>query len=369
MRRKGLALALSLVMVLTVTGCGSDTGKKAEKGEVKLAEYKGLEIYESDINIDETYESSIQQLLTSKATTEQVKEGKVKKKDKVNIDYVGSIDGFEFEGGTAQGYTLDIANSTFIEGFAEGLVGKKVGETVELNLTFPESYTNTTKDAEGNEMQLAGKDVLFKVTINYKEVTNTPEYNDEFVKTYYSAIGSTTAEFDEYVKRMLQVNAAMNAVWSDYLDSCEVKSYPDGEVESYQTYLNDMYVQQLQSYYGTDLATYLEACSMTEDEWNDEMKKNSESVITQSMVVDVIVKEQKLEITKDSDNYEALALKLAQMNGVDSVATLESTYSVDTIIDQLNYEAAQGYVFDNLKINKGERPTEETTTAEETTAE
>lgn len=365
MRKKGLAIVLSLAMVLTVTGCGKGNGKStSSKGEVKVPEYKGLEIYESDIDVDDQVESAIQQLLSSKATTEQETSGKVKKTDKVNIDYVGSIDGFEFDGGTAQGYTLDIANSTFIEGFAEGLVGKKVGDTVDLNLTFPEDYSNTTTDADGNEMTLAGKDVLFKVTINYKEVTVTPEYNDEFVQTNYSSVGSTTAEFDEYVKRQLQISAAMTQVWNDFMEDCEVKSYPDGEVESYQTYLNDMYVQQLQSYYGTDLATYLETCSMTQEEWDDQMKESSETVIKQGLIVDKIVEEQGIEVKKDTDDYKKLALKLAQLNGIDSVETLETSYDTDTILAQLNYEAAQAYVFDNLKINKGERPTEEATEAE-----
>lgn len=365
MRKKGLALVLSLAMVLTVTGCGKDAGKKSSSdGDIKVAEYKGLEIYESDIDVEEQIEMSIQQLLSAKATTEQKTDGKVKKTDVVNIDYVGSIDGFEFEGGTAQGYSLDIANSTFIEGFAEGLVGKKVGSTVELNLTFPEDYTNKTKDADGNELVLAGQKVLFKVTINYKEVTVTPEYNDEFVKTNYSAVASTTKEFDEYIKRQLQISAAMKKVWSDYMESCEVKAYPEGEVESYQTYLNEMYVQQLQSYYGTDLKTYLETCSMTQEEWDEQMKDSSEDVIKQSMIVDKIVKDQKIKVTKDSDNYKDLALRLAQLNGIDSVETLEATYDEDTIISQLNYEAAQGYIFDNLKIKKGERPTEEVTEAE-----
>lgn len=365
MRKKGLALVLSLAMVLTVTGCGKDAGKKSSSdGDIKVAEYKGLEIYESDIDVEEQIEMSIQQLLSAKATTEQKTDGKVKKTDVVNIDYVGSIDGFEFEGGTAQGYSLDIANSTFIEGFAEGLVGKKVGSTVDLNLTFPEDYTNTTKDADGNELVLAGQKVLFKVTINYKEVTVTPEYNDEFVKTNYSAVASTTKEFDEYIKRQLQISAAMTQVWSDYMESCEVKAYPEGEVESYQTYLNEMYVQQLQSYYGTDLKTYLETCSMTQEEWDEQMKDSSEDVIKQSMIVDKIVEDQKIKVTKDSDNYKDLALRLAQLNGIDSVETLEATYDEDTIISQLNYEAAQGYIFDNLKIKKGERPTEEVTEAE-----
>lgn len=370
MRKKGIALILGLSMVLAATGCGrgSGEGKTSKSGEITVPEYKGLEVYESEIDVDATMEATIQSILSSKATTEQKDEGKVQETDTVNIDYVGSIDGFEFEGGTGTGYDLDIDNSTFIEGFAEGLVGKKVGKTVDLNLKFPDDYTNSTTDADGNELVLAGQDVLFKVTINYRTVTVTPEYTDDFVKQYYSAVGSTTDEFDAYVKRQLQISNAMSVLWDGLLEDCEVKTYPEGEVESYQTYLSDMYVQQLQNYYQTDLDTYLEACSMSQEDWDNELKESSQSFIKQGLMVDKIAEDEKIKVTKDSENYEQLVLRLAQLNGLDSVEALEQSYTEDVILSQLNYEAVQGLIFDNIKIMEGERPTEAETEAEETTA-
>ena len=89
--------------------------------------------------------------------------------DIVNIDYVGKVDGQEFNGGSATGYHLTIGSGTFIDGFEDGLIGKNVGETVDLNLKFPDNYTNNT--------DLAGKDVVFTVTVN--SISRVPELTDE----------------------------------------------------------------------------------------------------------------------------------------------------------------------------------------------
>lgn len=361
--RKAIALTLTMVMaVTTMTACGKST-----VGEVTLGEYKGLEVYESDLDTDFTFETTKSSILSSKASEQKVEEGKVEETDTVNIDYVGSLDGFEFEGGTGSAYDLDIDNNTFIDGFAKGLIGKKVGETVDLNLKFPDDYANTTKDADGNELSLAGKDVLFKVTINYRTANVTPEYTDAFVKENFKSIGTTTAEMDEYLKRRLAISAAMSAVWEDFLESCEVVSYVDAEVESYQSYINDNNAMTLQAYYGTDIQTYLEACSMSQSEWDDEMKSNAQKVMKQKMIVDEIVTKEGIKITADSKNYKKLARQLAQLNGIDTVKMLEQNYGREAVLEQLNLEAVQAFIYDNLKINTGEKPSEnsETTAAAE----
>jgi trigger factor len=362
MRRKSLVLLLGLSMALSLVGCNGKSTKSGS-GDLKLAEYKGLAVYEKELEVDDAYDSTIQSMLSQFSTTDQVKEGKVKKTDKVNIDYVGTIDGFAFEGGTSQGYTLDIGNSNFIEGFAEGLVGKKIGDKVTLNLTFPEDYANTTKDADGKEMSLAGKDVVFEVTLNYKEVTNTPEYTDDFVKEHFSAIATTTSDFDKYLKKRIQITNAMNGAWKEFLDSCEVKSYPSNEVESYEKVLNDQYVQQLQQYYQTDLKTYLESCSMSQADWDKEINKSSKEYIKQKMVIDQIAKEAKVAIKGDSEAYKKKAEALVQLNNLGTVEAAEKQYGKEMILDSLNYEAVQEYIFDNMKKESGERPTEAVTDA------
>ena len=107
-------------------------------------------------------------------TNQTLTEGTVEDGDTVNIDYVGKLDGEEFDGGSAEGYDLEIGSCTFIDGFEDGLIGHEIGEKVTLDLTFPDPYPNNP--------DLAGKPVVFDVTINAIKESQTPELNDEFVE-------------------------------------------------------------------------------------------------------------------------------------------------------------------------------------------
>ena len=198
--KKAIALTLTLAMAVTMAGCGNNqkgtvtsaSGKKIStdliKGSIKLADYKGLEVYEDEIKVeDKEVQSQIDNLLKEKQDSNVVTKGKVVESDTVNIDYTGTIklngEDFKFDGGSATNYDLDLDNSQFIDGFAEGLVGHEVGEEVTLNLKFPKDYSQTSKDADGNELTLAGKKVKFVVKINSRKVL--PELTDKFVKKNY----------------------------------------------------------------------------------------------------------------------------------------------------------------------------------------
>ena len=178
MFKKSLAVAMAVMMTVSLAGCAAGekiadaTGKRSDYdkckssyyGTVKLADYDEFEIYSDEVSIsDDDVDSEINSVLESDKSYEDTDETDVTDKSIVDISYVGTIKvkkkDFAFDGGTADNQTLDIANSSYIEGFAEGLVGHKVGEKVELNLTFPENYTNSTKDADGKELKLAGKKV------------------------------------------------------------------------------------------------------------------------------------------------------------------------------------------------------------------
>ena len=167
MRKRILALGLCIAMAFTATACGKDKGKSASSGnvgkvantkadmsgtdyksKVTLAEYKGLKVGESTVDIDEATKKKINCLLitsgyfTVDTTNVTQKEGTVEEFDIVNIDYTGKIDGTEFEGGTASGSLLGIGTGSFIDGFEDGLKGVKTGETVDLNLKFTDEYQN-----------------------------------------------------------------------------------------------------------------------------------------------------------------------------------------------------------------------------------
>ena len=226
MKRKVIA-ALLLGMAITVTGCSGNTAKDtnatteaasetttgsesaASESEaqteaperpdykaldyVTLGEYKGLEVtLESTEVTDEEIDQQVASNLSASDKLEEVKEGTVESGDVANIDYEGKLNGEAFEGGTDKGYDLTIGSGTFIDGFEDGLIGKKIGDTVDLNLTFPENYGST---------ELAGKDVVFTVTIN--SVKRAPELTDALVAEISDEY-KTVEEYRNSIKEQLE---------------------------------------------------------------------------------------------------------------------------------------------------------------------
>lgn len=389
--KKAIALTLTLAMAVTMAGCGNNqkgtvtsaSGKKIStdliKGSIKLADYKGLEVYEDEIKVEDTeVQSQIDNLLKEKQDSNVVTKGKVVEFDTVNIDYTGTIklngEDFKFDGGSATNYDLDIDNSQFIDGFAEGLVGHKVGEEVTLNLKFPKDYSQTSKDADGNELTLAGKKVKFVVKINSRKVL--PELTDKFVKkNYKKQYGTKTVdELKSYISNQLRTNKIVNAVFSDYVDKCDVAAYDEKEVESIEDFNNSAMASRLQSKYKTNLDTYLKACKMSKKDWNKKMEDSAQKTAKQAMVIEGIAISEGLWASEK--DYNAGLKKVATSMGYKSVDELESyftqyqAYYGQVIIKEsvAFNEAVNQLIADNAKILEGSRPADETTT-EETTAE
>ena len=389
--KKAIALTLTLAMAVTMAGCGNNqkgtvtsaSGKKIStdliKGSIKLADYKGLEVYEDEIKVEDTeVQSQIDNLLKEKQDSNVVTKGKVVESDTVNIDYTGTIklngEDFKFDGGSATNYDLDIDNSQFIDGFAAGLVGHKVGEEVTLNLKFPKDYSQTSKDADGNELTLAGKKVKFVVKINSRKVL--PELTDKFVKkNYKKQYGTKTVdELKSYISNQLRTNKIVNAVFSDYVDKCDVAAYDEKEVESIEDFNNSAMASRLQSKYKTNLDTYLKACKMSKKDWNKKMEDSAQKTAKQAMVIEGIAISEGLWASEK--DYNAGLKKVATSMGYKSVDELESyftqyqAYYGQVIIKEsvAFNEAVNQLIADNAKILEGSRPADETTT-EETTAE
>lgn len=389
--KKAIALTLTLAMAVTMAGCGNNqkgtvtsaSGKKIStdliKGSIKLADYKGLEVYEDEIKVEDTeVQSQIDNLLKEKQDSNVVTNGKVVESDTVNIDYTGTIklngEDFKFDGGSATNYDLDLDNSQFIDGFAEGLVGHKVGEEVTLNLKFPKDYSQTSKDADGNELTLAGKKVKFVVKINSRKVL--PELTDKFVKkNYKKQYGTKTVdELKSYISNQLRTNKIVNAVFSDYVDKCDVTAYDEKEVESIEDFNNSAMASRLQSQYKTNLDTYLKACKMSKKDWNKKMEDSAQKTAKQAMVIEGIAISEGLWASEK--DYNAGLKKVATSMGYKSVDELESyftqyqAYYGQVIIKEsvAFNEAVNQLIADNAKILEGSRPADETTT-EETTAE
>ncbi len=237
------------------------------ENNVTLGDYKGIEVVNSATVVsDEEVDAYIEYMMSMYSNLEEVTDRDViENGDVANIDYEGKKDGVAFEGGTAQGYDLAIGSGSFIPGFEEGLVGVKKGETVDLELTFPEEY---------HAADLAGAKVVFTVTVNgiYKEIAG--EFNDEFVAGLAIEGVATADEYRAYLKSMMEESYEEQArqdlevqVITVVTENATVKEIPQGLIDKFydinisnMTYQASMYGMDLQSfvsaYYGMDEATF-----------------------------------------------------------------------------------------------------------------
>lgn len=271
--KKRLATLLAGAMALLMVGCGgSDTtvlkDMKVEK-YVTLGEYKGVELQVAAASVsEEELSQMVEYIYTSSVTAENgaIKDRAAQDGDTVNIDYVGKKDGVAFDGGTASGQSLTLGSNSFIDGFEDGLVGVKPGETVDLNLTFPENY---------GAADLAGQAVVFTVTVNYI-VPTAAEFTDDVVAGFGVSEFTNMAELNQYANDYLLENANYNrdmeienSLLETIMSNATFKEIPETVIQKY----SDQMTRSIESvamqygidtdtylgyYFGMDLATYLD---------------------------------------------------------------------------------------------------------------
>ncbi len=252
---------------------------------VTLCDYKNIVVPESEVTYtDEAFKDVINQALEAHQVLKE--EGTIKDGDKVNIDYVGTIDGVEFEGGNSggAGYDLTIGSGTFVEGFESQLIGHKAGEDVTVNVTFPENY---------NKQELAGKPAQFAVQIH--GIYADPEYNDEFVKEFYPDMGSTVAEYEKSLRDSYYESSLKDYVTTYLTDNSTVNSYPSkylknvksttkfSDVQSYE-YMKQMYTQ-----YGMEMGTFEDFIGMSDSDYQADIISRAEEFVKADLVYQAVL--------------------------------------------------------------------------------
>lgn len=327
--KKKLVMVLMAVMVATAAlgGCGqkgatTDSNVSAEEEKdveipakellkatdykvekyVKLNDYMNMTVELSkDYTVsDADIQSYIEYLMSMYPSYEVSDKKTVESGDVVNIDYVGKIDGEEFSGGSATGQHLKIGSGSFIDGFEDGLIGKNVGETVELNLTFPEDYSNNT--------DLAGKAVVFTVTINSIDTEKEMVYDDltdEYVSENFGNKGiSTVDDLKSQVSSVLEnrnhsskMTEIQSGVLQKLLDECEV-TLPDGlldqRIAEYKERVNNAVEKS-----GKSFEDYM---GMSEDDFNNQVSDYIEESLKQELILEAVVKDMNLSVSQK--NFE-----------------------------------------------------------------
>lgn len=317
---------------------------------VTLGQYMGVEVVNSAVTVsDEEVEAYIEYMMSMYSNLEEVTDRDVVENgDVANIDFEGKKDGVAFEGGTSQGYDLAIGSGSFIPGFEEGLVGVKKGETVDLELTFPEDY-----QAE----DLAGAEVVFTVTVNgiYKEVTS--EFNDEFVAGLAIEGVATAEEYRAYLKSMMEESYAETArqdlevqVISVVTENAEVKEVPQGLVDKfYDININNMTYQA--SMYGTDLESFVSAYyGMDGDTFEAETVAAAEESAKQAMVCLKIASQENITISEEEMNT-AMEENYASY-GYTSVEEFKSLVDLQEYKDSLLLTKIVNYLVDNATVTE-----------------
>ena len=324
-----------------------------------LGEYKGLTIEVEPIEItDAQIENRItSDIRNSEEGKETFTEGTVASGDVANIDFVGKLDGETFDGGSMDGYDLEIGSGTFIDGFEEGLIGTAIGDTVDLNLTFPETYQNT---------DLAGKDVVFTVTVN--SVQRYKEMSDELASALSDGEAETVDAYRERVRTMLEEDAleertemAKSELLAQAADNSTISEYPQDLLEYTE---NDVesYYQSYASMYGVDLNTFLSAfVGVTEEDFPAYKEVVAQNSIKQEFAVAAISDQEHL--LPEGDELAKAYDELAQQVGVEDGAALVAEYGEYTVKYRLQYEAVTQFLYDNANIVEKE-PEEVTSEAE-----
>ncbi len=251
--------------------------------EVKLGEYKGIEVDKIDYTVsDEDVDNDIKATQMKNARLITVDDRPVKNGDITVIDFEGSVDGVPFDGGKGEDYELEIGSGTFIPGFEDQLVGANTGDLVDVNVKFPEEY---------HAENLAGKDALFKVTVKEIKERELPELNDDFADEVSEF--STMDEFRADVRKKLEEAAknkaqieTENAVVEKAIENAEF-DIPDAMIEAnVDTLVND-FAQRL-SYQGLNMETYLKYTGMSMDAIRENFKPDAIKKISGSLVLTAI---------------------------------------------------------------------------------
>ena len=218
------------------------------------ADYNAISINEADLTpAEDDIQFQISTLLSRYATTQEVTGRAAQSGDIANIDYSGTVDGVAFTGGTAEGYDLTLGSGSFIDGFEDQIIGHKPGETFDVNVTFPDGYSDST-DASGNTVKLSGQKAVFTVTLNYISESVLPELTDAWVASNFGTSNNlyTAEALRAYYQEQLYTSNLNTAVMDDLLANSTFKSIPQ-QVMDYQVNQCLNYYSTLAGYYGYDL--------------------------------------------------------------------------------------------------------------------
>lgn len=321
------------------------TATVAVKPEVELGDYKGIEVEKQEVKVlAADVNAEIDRVREQNARIMTVEDREIKKDDIAVIDFEGFVDGEAFEGGKGTDYSLTIGSHSFIDTFEDQLIGKKTGDKVDVNVTFPEEY---------HEASLKGKPALFKVEIKEVKVKELPKLDDEFasevsefdtLKEYKASVKKTLTD-----RRKAQVKTEKeNKVLEKVVENAKVELPAPMVDEQVSQMVND-FASRLQQQ-GLSIEQYMQMTGMQPQALMDQMRPEAEMRIKTRLVLEAVAEAEKIKATdKDIDKelekmaemYRMEADKLKEMAGEAEKEQISKDVAVQKAVDLLVKEAVE----------------------------
>ncbi|MBZ5749428.1 MULTISPECIES: trigger factor [Metabacillus] len=321
------------------------TAKVTVKPEVKLGEYKGLEVEKLDETVtDEEVDNELKQLQERHAELAVKEEGTIENGDTVIIDFDGYVDGEAFEGGAADNYSLEIGSGSFIPGFEEQLVGLETGAEKDVEVTFPEEY---------HAENLAGKPAVFKVKVHEIKSKELPALDDEFAKDVNDEVetleelkAQTRTRLEE-AKKSEAENNLRDTLVEKAAEGVEV-DIPNALIENEISRMMQEFEQRLQMQ-GMNLELYFQFSGQDEAALKAQMQEDAEKRVKYNLTLEAIVKAENIDVS--DEDVEAELTKMAEMYNM-PVENIKQALggSADGLKEDLKVRKAIDFLVENSKV-------------------
>ena len=318
------------------------TAEVALKPEVKLGQYKGVEVDKIDVTVsDEEVEAEIEKEREKNARTVEVTDRAVKDGDTVSLDFEGFVDGAAFEGGKGENYPLTIGSGAFIPGFEEQLVGTEIGADVEVNVTFPEDYQADN---------LAGKAAVFKCKVNEIKEKQLPEVDDEFASevSAFDTLEAYKADLKQNLedKKFKEAKSAKTDAVIDAIIASSEMDIPEAMIKTEQRQMLNDFAQRMQMQ-GLSMEQYFQFTGTTADMLMEQSKPQAEQRIKTSLVIDAIVAAENIEATEEEFAEELKTMAEVYQMEEDKIVETLGEQGKASVMKDIKAKKAAEFVTEN----------------------
>ncbi len=317
------------------------TAEVAVKPEVTLGDYKGLEVEKTEVSVsEEEIDKEVDRERENNSRMLDIDDRAVENGDMIKLDFEGFVDGVAFEGGKGTDYPLTIGSGSFIPGFEEQLIGAKLGEETEVNVTFPEEYQ--AKD-------LAGKAAVFKCKVNEIKVKELPEADDEFAKDVSEF--DTLAEYRDDIRAKLlerKTQEAKREKERKALDKAvenATMEIPDAMVNEQVRRIADDFARRLQTQ-GLSMEQYMQFTGMTPDSYMEQVQPEALKRIKNSLVLEAIAKAEDIQISDEQVDEEIKKMAESYKMEPDKLKEMMGDYEMEQLKNDLAVQAAVELISD-----------------------